>query len=231
MHRIQFLIIFSINLFLVGFPLEAIQTQIITWDETEISALLQPGKTFAKATFRTHNNGESPIRINDAYSESNAVKTLIKKRIIEPGESSTIEVTFFSEGKETGLYHNKINVFFEGHEDPLATLHYIVTIPKLINCSPNVIMWDASNLNESFLIELVLDDRFLTSISEISYDQTLYEISIIPDKLNYSKYTLKIIPITKKRPINSLIKIKASGPQLTEIEEPIFLFNSYSLTK
>ena len=231
MHRIKFLIMSSINLFLVSFPLDAIQTQIITWDKTEVSALLQPGKTFVKATFQTHNNGESLIRINNAYSESNAIKTLIKKRIIEPGKSTTIEVTFFSEGKEAGLYHNKINVFFEGHKDPLATLHYIVTIPKLINCSPNVIMWDASNLNEPLLVELALDDRFVSSISEISYDQTLYEISIIPDKLNYSKYTLKIIPITERRPLNSLIKIKASGPQLTEIEEPIFLFNSYSLTK
>ncbi len=230
MHIIQFLIISSISLFLVGFPLEAIQTQIITWDETEVSTLLQPGKTFAKATFRTHNNGESPMRINNAYSESNAIKTIIKKRIIEPGESTTIEVTFLPEGKEAGLYHNKITVFFEGHEEPLATLHYIVTIPKLINCSPNIITWEASNLNESFLVELALDDRFVTSLSEIDYDQTLYEISIIPDTLDGSKYTLKIIPITEKRPFNSLVKIKASGPQLTEIEEPIFLFNSYSLS-
>ena len=109
--------------------------------------------------------------------------------------------------------------------------HYIVTIPKLINCSPNIITWEASNLNESFLVELALDDRFVTSLSEIDYDQTLYEISIIPDKLDGSKYTLKIIPITEKRPFNSLVKIKASGPQLTEIEEPIFLFNSYSLSQ
>ena len=93
MHIIQFLIISSISLFLVGFPLEAIQTQIITWDETEVSTLLQPGKPFAKATFRTHNNGESPMRINNAYSESNAIKTLIKKRIIEPGAVSYTHLT------------------------------------------------------------------------------------------------------------------------------------------
>lgn len=231
MHLIQFLIISSISLLFVPFPLEATQTQIITWDATEVSSLLQPGKTFAKATFRTHNNGDSRMRINHAYSESNAIKTIIKKRIIEPGESTTIEVIFLPEGKEAGLYHNKVAVIFEGHEEPLAILHYIVTIPKLIKCSPNIITWEETNLSDTFLVELVLDDRFVTTLSAIDYDQSLYEVSLIPDRLNDAKYTLKISPITEKRPFNSLIKIKASGPELTEITEPIFLFNSYSLSQ
>lgn len=231
MHLIQFLIITSISLLLIHFPLEAIQTQIITWDETEVSTLLQPGKTATKAIFRTYNNGDSPVRMNRAYSESNAIKTLIKKRIIEPGESATIEVIFLPEGKEAGLYHNKVTVFFEGHEEPLATLHYIVTIPKLISCTPNTITWEDPNRNEAFLIELTLDDRFVTSLSGIEYDQSLYEVSLIPDRFKNSKYTLKIVPITENRPFNSLIKIKASGPELAEIEEPIFLFNSYSLSE
>tara|TARA_B100002019_G_C21150244_1_gene537853 strand:- start:237 stop:911 length:675 start_codon:yes stop_codon:yes gene_type:complete len=223
--------ILGINLFLSSFTLEAIQTQIITWENTELSSLLKPGESYTKASFRTHNNGQFSIRINEARSESNAIKTIIKKRIIEPGESATIEVIFLPEGKEAGLYHNKIDVIFEGHKEPLATLHYIVTVPKLIKCSPNMITWEEGNLNDSFLVELELDDRFITSLSAIDYDQSLYQVSIIPDKLENSKYTLKIEPIVEKRPFNSLIKIKASGPQLTEIEEPIFLFNSYSLSQ
>ena len=171
------------------------------------------------------------MRINEARSESNAIKTIIKKRIIEPGESATIEVIFLPEGKEAGLYHNKVDVIFEGHEEPLATLHYIVTIPKLINCSPNMITWEEGNLNDTFLVELKLDDRFVTTLSAIDYDQSLYKVSLIPDKLDGSKYTLKIEPIAERRPFSSLIKIKAGGPQLTEIEEPIFLFNSYSLSQ
>ena len=142
MNLVKLIMISGISLFLARFTLEAIQTQIITWDKTEMSSLLQPGESFTKATFRTHNNGESRMRINEARSESNAIKTIIKKRIIEPGESATIEVIFLSEGKEAGLYHNKVDVIFEGHEEPLATLHYIVTIPKLINCSPNMITWE-----------------------------------------------------------------------------------------
>ena len=59
----------------------------------------------------------------------------------------------------------------------------------------------------------------------------LYKVSLIPDKVNKFKYTLKIEPIKERRPFNSIIKIKASGPELTEIEEPIFLFNSYSLSQ
>ena len=231
MNFVRLIMILGINLFLSSFTLEAIQTQIITWENTELSSLLKPGESYTKASFRTHNNGQFNIRINEARSESNAIKTIIKKRIIEPGESATIEVIFLPEGKEAGLYHNKIDVIFEGHKEPLATLHYIVTVPKLIKCSPNMITWEEGNLNDSFLVELELDDRFITSLSAIDYDQSLYQVSLIPNKLENSKYTLKIEPIVEKRPFNSLIKIKASGPQLTEIEEPIFLFNSYSLSQ
>ena len=221
--------IYGIGLFLARFTLEAIQTPIITWEKTEMSSLLEPGESFTKATFRTHNNGESRMRINAARSESNAIKTIIKKRIIEPGESATIEVIFLPEGKEAGLYHNKVDVIFEGHDEPLVTLHYIVTIPKLINCSPNMITWEEGTLDDTFFVELKLDDRFVTTLSAIDYDQSLYKISLIPDKLDGSKYTLKIEPIAERRPFSSLIKIKAGGPQITEIEEPIFLFNSFSL--
>lgn len=231
MNLVKLIIISGISLFLARFTLEAIQTPIITWEKTEISSLLEPGESFTKATFRIHNNGESRMRINEARSESNAIKTIIKKRIIEPGESATIEVIFLPEGKEAGLYHNKVDVIFEGHEEPLATLHYIVTIPKLINCSPNMITWEEENLNDTFLVELKLDDRFVTTLSAIDYDQSLYKVSLIPDRLDSSKYTLKIEPIVERRPFSSLIKIKAGGPQLTEIEEPIFLFNSYVLSQ
>ena len=231
MNLVKLIMISGISLFLARFTLEAIQTPIITWEKTEISSLLEPGESFTKATFRTHNNGESRMRINEARSESNAIKTIIKKRIIEPGESATIEVIFLPEGKEAGLYHNKVDAIFEGHEEPLATLHYIVTIPKLINCSPNMITWEEETLNDTFLVELKLDDRFVTTLSAIDYDQSLYKVSIIPDRLDGSMYTLKIEPIAERRPFSSLIKIKASGPQLTEIEEPIFLFNSYALSQ
>jgi len=231
MNLVKLIMISGISLFLARFTLEAIQTPIITWGKTEISSLLEPGESFTKATFRTHNNGESRMRINEARSESNAIKTIIKKRIIEPGESATIEVIFLPEGKEAGLYHNKVDVIFEGHEEPLATLHYIVTIPKLINCSPNMIIWEEETLNDTFLVELKLDDRFVTTLSAINYDQSLYKVSLIPDRLDGSKYTLKIKPIAERRPFSSLIKIKASGPQLTEIEEPIFLFNSFALSQ
>ena len=231
MNLVKIIIITVISLFLALIALEATQTQIITWDKTEISALLEPGESFTKAIFQTHNNGESRVRINEARSESNAIKTLIRKRIIEPGESATIEVIFASDAKEAGLHHNKIDVIFDGHDEPLATLHYLVTIPKLINCSPNIITWETATRSDSFLVELELDDRFVTTLCSIDYDHDLYEISLMPDKLYSSKYTLKIKPIAERRPFSSLIRIRASGPKLKEIEEPIFLFNSFSLSQ
>ena len=124
-----------------------------------------------------------------------------------------------------------MNVFFEGHEKSLATLHYIVTIPKLIHCSPNIITWANSNINDPFFVELELDDRFVTGLSAVDYDKDLYDVSLIPDRVNKFKYTLKIKPIKEDRPFNSMITIKASGAEITDAKEPIFLFNSYSLNQ
>ena len=41
------------------------------------------------------------------------------------------------------------------------------------------------NLNDTFLVELKLDDRFVTTLSAIDYDQSLYKVSLIPDKLEW----------------------------------------------
>ena len=117
------------SVLLTSLGLFAETRQIITWDTTEISQLLSPDKDFAKAIFTVKNNGLLPARILRAASESNAIKSILKSRILEPGESGQIEVIFLAEGKAAGLHHNKVQVFFEGHTTPLATLHFIVTIP------------------------------------------------------------------------------------------------------
>ena len=217
----------AVGLYLACFGNEAIQTQLITWDKIEISTVLQPDESFAKATFRTHNNGNSIVRINEASSDSNAIKTIIRKRIINPGESASIEVIFLAEGKEAGLYHNKIEVIFEGYEEPLATLHYMVKIPKLINCEPSILIWGEDNFNDTQQVNLVLDDCFVKALRAIDYDKNIYQISIKSDKFNSSKYTLKIKPISKSRPYCSSIKIRAVKSKSEEIQESVFLFNSY----
>ena len=84
----------SAILLLSGLRLVAETRQIITWDRTEVSQLLSPDKDYAKAIFTVKNNGSTPVRILRAESESNAIKPILKSRILEPGASGIIEVIF-----------------------------------------------------------------------------------------------------------------------------------------
>ena len=219
------------SVLLTSLGLFAETRQIITWDTTEISQLLSPDKDFAKAIFTVKNNGLHPVRILRATSESNAIKSILKSRILEPGESGQIEVIFLAEGKAAGLHHNKVQVFFEGHTAPLATLHFMVTIPKLIELTPNTLIWDETKRNQAFTVELKLDDRYINSLIGIEYDEALYRVLLAPHKSKPNQYQLTVQPLVAERPFNSTIQIKASGPTLSQVIEPIFLFNSYTLSQ
>ena len=217
------------SILITSLNLVAETRQILTWDTTEISQLLSPNKDFAKAIFTVKNNGLHPARILRAASESNAVKSILKSRILEPGESSQIEVVFFAEGKAAGLHHNKVQVFFKGHSAPLATLHFIVTIPKLIELTPNTLIWDEAKRNEAFTVGIKLDERYVNSLIGIECDESLYRVLVAPHGSKPNQYQLTVQPLVAERPFNSTIQVKASGPTLNQVIEPIFLFNSYSL--
>lgn len=221
----------SAILLITAWGLLAETRQVITWDSTEISQVLSPDKDYAKAIFTVQNNGARPAKILRAQSESNAIKTILKSRILEPDESGIIEVIFLAEGKSAGLYHNKVEVYFEGHEAPLATLHFMVTIPKLIELTPNTLIWNESNRNQAFTIELKLDDRYVNALTGIEYDEALYQVLLVPLKSKPNQYQLEVQPIVSERPFNSLIRIKASGPSASQVIEPLFLFNSFTLSQ
>ncbi|MAV39873.1 MAG: hypothetical protein CML12_04790 [Puniceicoccaceae bacterium] len=219
------------SLVIIDLGLVAETRQVLAWNATEISQLLPPDKDFAKAIFTVQNKGAHPARILRVESESNAIKVILKSKILEPGASATIEILFLAEGKNAGLYHNKAQVFFEGHEVPIATLHFIVTIPKLIELSPNTLIWNKTNRDQAFTVELTLDDRYIKTLVGVEYDEALYQVLLIPDETKSNLYQLEIRPLVSERPFNSLIKIHASGPTVSEATEPLFLFNSFTLSQ
>ncbi len=60
-------------------------------------------------TYKFVNNGKSPLIISDAYATCGCTTPEIEKAPIQPGESSTVKVTFYSAGKN-GLQDKLITV-------------------------------------------------------------------------------------------------------------------------
>ena len=228
MHYKKVFQIVLILILLKGLSFGSTQSQIITWGQTEIYKLLAPNETQVKATFTARNEGDIPIRINRIETESNAIKALIKGRIIPPKDSLQIELLFHAENKQ-GIYNNKVAVYIDNYQNKIAQLNFIVEIPKAISCAPNLITWYDQNKNEPATSMVTLDQRFVSRIDSIDYDQNTYAIKMAQDPIELNQYKLTITPISAKRPFNSVIKIKATGKKSEEIIEQIFLFNSFSL--
>ena len=231
MYRMHYKKVFHLVFILIllkGFSLEAIQSQIITWDKTEDYKLLHPNKTNVNATFTAYNNGTVPIRINRLETNSNALQTIIKGRIIPAKGSTEIEMLFCAEKKQ-GIYNNKVAVYIDEDTKKIATLNLVVEIPELISCVPNIINWGDKNKNQSATCSITLDERFVVAIESLDYDKGTYAVELAQDSTERNKYTLMIKPISLKMPFNSVIRIKAIGKKSEKIIEQIYLFNSSSL--
>ena len=213
----------------IGSTLKSEQGQYILWNETEINKLLHPNEDSSKGVYVFTNTGRIPLRINEAYSASNAIKTTIKNRIVAPGETGIIEVLFLAEKKSPGIHHNKIKVFIKGNDSSIATLHFIVTIPKLINLVPNSITWGQENINEKFTVNINLNPLFLDSLTGLEYNSSLYDLTLKTQNEATGEYLLTIEPIKQNRPFSSLIKVSARGSQINTAAEYIYLFNSSTL--
>tara|TARA_B100001778_G_C18568663_1_gene621413 strand:+ start:113 stop:799 length:687 start_codon:yes stop_codon:yes gene_type:complete len=228
MHYKKVFHLVFILILLKGFSLEAIQSQIITWDKTEDYKLLHPNKTNVNATFTAYNNGTVPIRINRLETNSNALQTIIKGRIIPAKGFTEIEMLFYTENKK-GIYNNKVAVYIDEDAKKIATLNLVVEIPEFISCIPNVIKWGDKNKNQLATCTITLDERFVVAIESLDYNESKYAVELEQGSTERNKYTLKIKPISLKMPFNSLIRIKAIGKKSEEIIKQIYLFNSFSL--
>lgn len=211
---------------IIGSTLNGEKGQYISWNETEIHKLLHPNEDSSKGIYLFTNTGEVPLRIDKAFSESNAIKTIIKNRIVAPNETGIIEALFLAENKSSGIHHNKIKVFLHGNDSAIATLHFIVTIPKLISLVPESITWGAENLNKKVTVNITLNPLFLDTLSGLEYDSSLYGLTLKTQDEYSGEYLLTIEPKMQKRPFSSLIKVEARGTKIDAVTEYIYLFNS-----
>lgn len=88
-----------------------------TFDAGEILA----GESL-KHAFVFHNKGKSDLVIESAKASCGCTASAPKEKIIKPGESSSIEATFNSQGRE-GAQHKTITVVSNDPNTPKVTLH------------------------------------------------------------------------------------------------------------
>lgn len=217
-----------LSVWLLALSVPLIGSQILSWEQTEITHAIEPGATRAKGSFFVLNNGESLIQIDRLEVNSFAAKAVIRNKIIYPQKRSQIDV-FFDPEKKEGVHHVQIGVYITEQIEPIATLHFIVEIPDYIQCQPKMHTWDLDNRGRTFSSQILIDPRFIDQIDSIEYDRTHYEALLIPSKSDPTSSEVHIKPINSMAPFNSHLEIQARTYKGTHISKRLYLFNRQQL--
>ena len=195
----------------------------LEWDQTEVKIELNPNEQEAKAEFTVTNKGKETVEIDRIKTSCGCTGSVLNQKSIQPGESTTIIGTF-KKGNRSGLNHNRLQVFLEGQEGPVETLHMIVLIPNLIDARPSIAYWSRNSSKTERQIEITLDKRYITEISSLEYNSKLLTIT---EKESHDANVDRILIILPKSFDEQLIQtllIEAKGENGLTAEKRIQVF-------
>ena len=195
----------------------------LEWNQTQIKIELKPDEEEAQAEFVVTNTSEEIVHITDIKTSCGCTGSILDQKTIQPGESSTIIGTF-KKGNRQGLNHNRLQVFVDNQPKPIATLHMIVQIPRLINIQPPVVYWNRSSSKTQRKAHITLDENYVNKISSIEYDASLLTITEKSDPENKSGRILEIVPTSFETQLRQSIQVHAQGPDGTTAKAKLQVF-------
>ncbi|MEM7790884.1 MAG: DUF1573 domain-containing protein [Verrucomicrobiota bacterium] len=182
----------------------------LVWDRTEARLEMSPNEESIRTTFTVTNKGEKTLRIAKVETSCGCTGTVLNKRIMEPGESTEIVGTF-NKGKRSGLNHNKLRVFLDSEPEPVATLHMIVNIPKLVEAQPQIVYWNNRSTQSERTVRIKLDKRYVDEITDIRYNRDLFSLTQEVDPNGQVDLILKITPKSYTNMVRETIIVSAKG--------------------
>ncbi|CAA6676594.1 MULTISPECIES: DUF1573 domain-containing protein [unclassified Lentimonas] len=186
------------------------QASLLEWNQTEAHIELEPGQEEARAEYVVTNKSDETVRIARVKTSCGCTGSLLDKKNLAPGESTTITGTF-NKGNREGLNRNKLEVFLDNQPDPVATLHMIVEIPKLVDVQPSLVYWDPTSSQTNRQVRITLDKRYVNKISDIEYDAAYVTLTEETDPDGKVDLILRVLPKSFEQKIQEPIVIKATG--------------------
>lgn len=199
------------------------QASDLEWNQTQAKIELQPGEEEAQAEFVVTNKGAETVRIANIKTSCGCTGSILDQDTIQPGESTTIIGTF-KKGNRRGLNHNRLQVFLESQPEPVATLHMIVQIPRLIEIQPPIVYWNRSSAKDARQVSITFDERYISEIDSIEYDSSMLKITQKATSTDKLDYELDIIPVSFEKQIRQSVQIKAKGLDGTIHQDKIQVF-------
>lgn len=195
----------------------------LAWDHTELRVKMNPGDAETQVTFTATNKGDTPVRIERVNTSCGCTGSILKNKLIEPGESAQVIATF-TKGKRSGTNRNKLEVYVEGENEPVASLTMIVEIPTLVEASPKIVYWNQQSSQTPRSVTIRFDETYIYKIDEISFDKALMDIEQNADPLKPNELELTVTPKAYDQALRSMITIHGSGPNELKAEAKIHVF-------
>mgnify|MGYP000028606796 CR=1 FL=1 len=195
----------------------------LEWNQTEARIELKPDKEEAQTEFVVTNKGDETVRIARVRTSCGCTSSILNKKIINPGESTTI-TAIFNKGKRQGLNHNKLEVFLDDQTDPVAKLHMIVQVPKLVDAQPQIVYWNPSTARSERRVRIKLDKRYVSEITSIEYDRSTLTITAESDPDGRVDRILRILPKSFETQIRESVLIHARGADGMKAEARLHIF-------
>ncbi|HBR67680.1 MAG TPA: hypothetical protein DEA16_06025 [Opitutae bacterium] len=195
----------------------------LEWDQTEARIELKPDQEEAQTEFVVTNKGDETVRIARVRTSCGCTSSILNKKIINPGESTTI-TAIFNKGKRQGLNHNKLEVFLDDQTDPVAKLHMIVQVPKLVDAQPQIVYWNPSTARSERRVRIKLDKRYVSEITSIEYDRSTLTITAESDPDGRVDRILRILPKSFETQIRESVLIHARGADGMKAEARLHIF-------
>jgi len=195
----------------------------LEWNQTEARIELKPDQEEAQTEFVVTNKGDETVRIARVRTSCSCTSSILNKKIINPGESTTI-TAIFNKGKRQGLNHNKLEVFLDDQTDPVAKLHMIVQVPKLVDAQPQIVYWNPSTARSERRVRIKLDKRYVSEITSIEYDRSTLTITAESDPDGRVDRILRILPKSFETQIRESVLIHARGADGMKAEARLHIF-------
>jgi hypothetical protein len=183
----------------------------LVWDRTEVNLDMGPDQKDIRTTCTGTNIGAEAVRIARIKTACGCTGSSVDKKIIGPGESTTIIATF-NKGARQGLNRKKLQVFIDDHEQPVASLTLNVNIPTLIKAVPQLIYWNSTSSKTPRRVGISLEEKYVDEIERIEYDQSQLIVTEEPGAPDSDEnFVLVIEPKDYEKNYRGSITIYATG--------------------
>jgi len=186
----------------------------LSWSRTEARVELEPDQQEARELFKLTNKGSDPVRVSRIETSCGCTGSIVKNRLIDPGEAAEIVATFHA-GKRVGTVTNKLDVYLDGRGEPIATLRLVAKIPQLVELEPQVLFWKASEDASARTVRIRLDERYVDTIQDVKYDTSVFDIRVVKEgEEGDSGPRLEVAPASRDpSKARGMIEVVATGPE------------------